>query len=656
VIGADSPVTVAIYAKKNGLLDTPGWKRFKRLAKREKKLLRMVNQAKLQSKRTAKKYQFGFEVPRNPKHAKELDAAAGNTQWQDSMALEISQLMSYKTFKDRGYKAAIPAGYKRIYAHWVFAVKHDGRFKSRLVAGGNLTDAPTEDVYSGVVSVKSLRMVIFLAELNGLEVWGADIGNAYLEAETKEKICIVGNQGFGELEGHTLVIHKALYGLKTSGKRWHERLYDVLRDMGFTISKADNDVWMRDCGDHYEYIAVYVDDLCIASLDPAKLVQTLKDKYSFAIKGDGEISFHLGCDYFCDEDGTLVAMPKKYVEKMMDSYRQMFETEPCHSYKAPLEPNDHPELDDSDPLDEDGRAKYLCMIGQLQWVVTLGRYDVMSATVTMSRFRAEPRSGHLDRLRRMYGYLKNTKKGATRYRTGFVDHSDLPNITYDWMRTVYGDVKEILPRDAPTPKGPPICLTTYKDANLYHDFLTGRALTGVLHLLNGTPIDWFCKRQATVETATYGSEFVAARIAVEQIIDLRHSLRYLGANISGPAYLFGDNQSVVTSSTIPSSVLSKRSSALNYHSVREAVAAKVIRFHHVPGKSNPADILSKHFAYADVRPLLEPIMFWKGVGPEYTEHLDVSPKSEVKSNLQDKGEYQKSKSSGLAKSRKLKLD
>ena len=74
------------------------------------------------------------------------------------------------------------------------------------------------------------------------------------------------------------------------------------------------------------------------------------------------------------------------------------------------------------------------------------------------------------------------------------------------------------------------------------------------------------------------------------------------------------------------------------------------------GKSNPADILSKHFAYADVRPLLEPIMFWKGVGPEYTEHLDVPPKSKVKSNLQDKGEYQKSKSSGLAKSRKLKLD
>ena len=139
----------------------------------------------------------------------------------------------------------------------------------------------------------------------------------------------------------------------------------------------------------------------------------------------------------------------------------------------------------------------------------------MSATVTMSRFRTQPKSGHLARLRGIYGYLKNTKRGATRYRTGYVDHSDLPNITYEWMRTVSGEVKEITPRDAPTPKGAPISLTTYKDANLYHDFLTGRALTGVIHLLNGTPIDWFCKHQATVETATYGSEFVVARIAVK---------------------------------------------------------------------------------------------------------------------------------------------
>ena len=135
------------------------------------------------------------------------------------------------------------------------------------------------------------------------------------------------------------------------------------------------------------------------------------------------------------------------------------------------------------------------------------------------------------------------------------------------MQTVYGDVQEIVPNDAPAAKGPPVSITTYVDANLYHDLLTGRALTGVLHLLNGTPLNWYCKRQATVETATYGSDFVAARIATEQIIDVRHSLRYLGINLQGPAYLFSDNQSVVTSYTILSSVLTKRSSTLNYHHV-----------------------------------------------------------------------------------------
>ena len=638
VIAADNPVTCALYAKKAGLLDTPGWKRFAKIARREKKLIRLVNQAKLRSKRTAKKYQYGYQVPSNPNEAIQLDREAKNTKWQDSMALEMSQLLDYQTFIDKGYKGAPPPGHKRIRAHWVYAIKHDGRFKSRLVAGGHLTDTPTEDVYSGVVSVRSLRMVIFLAELNGLEVWGADIGNAYLEAKTQEKLYIVGDAGFGDLCGHTLVIYKALYGLRSSGKRWHERFFDVLREQGFKLSKADNDVWMRDMGDHYEYIAVYVDDLAIASKDPAALIRILKEEYKFKIKGDGAISFHLGCDYFREPDGTLVAQPKKYIEKMMSSFNQMFNELPKKVYKAPLEPNDHPELDESQPVGEDDRAKYLCMVGQLQWLVTLGRWDVMSATVTMSRFRAEPRVGHLERCKRIYGYLRVFNKGATRYRTGYVDHSDLPTATYDWMRTVYGDIREVIPSDAPVPRGPRVSTTTYVDANLYHDWITGRALTGVLHLLNGTPIEWFCKRQSTVETATYGSEFVAARIATEQIIDLRHTLRYLGVNIDGPSTMFGDNQSVVTSSTIPSSVLNKRSSALNYHRVREAIACGVLNFHHIKGKANPSDVLSKHYAHKDVWPMLEPVMFWKGTGPPQ----DVLDMLQDKSELRSKGEYQES--------------
>ena len=83
----------------------------------------------------------------------------------------------------------------------------------------------------------------------------------------------------------------------------------------------------------------------------------------------------------------------------------------------------------------------------------------------------------------------------------------------------------------PTPLGKHVTLTHFFDANLYHDILTGRSVTGILHLLNKTPIDWYAKKQATVETATYGSEFVAGRTCIEQAIDLRNTLRYLGVPI-----------------------------------------------------------------------------------------------------------------------------
>ena len=92
----------------------------------------------------------------------------GNTRWQDAIALEINQILDYKTFKDLGYGAPGPSGYQKIKLHFIFDVKHDGRHKARLVAGGHLTETPVDSVYSGVVSLRSFRLVIFLAELNKL--------------------------------------------------------------------------------------------------------------------------------------------------------------------------------------------------------------------------------------------------------------------------------------------------------------------------------------------------------------------------------------------------------------------------------------------------------------------------------------------------------
>ena len=146
------------------------------------------------------------------------------------------------------------------------------------------------------------------------------------------------------------------------------------------------------------------------------------------------------------------------------------------------------------------------------------------------------------------------------------------------------------------------------DANLHHDLATGKAVTAVLHFLNQTPIDAYTKRQSTVETATYGSEFVAARTAVDQIIDIRTTLRYLGVPIRDKSYMFGDNRSVVTSSTIPNSTISKSHHLASYHRVREAIAAKYISFHWKDGKRHPQQTLG----VCNCVPMLKPILFWRG--------------------------------------------
>ena len=113
-----------------------------------------------------------------------------------------------------------------------------------------------------------------------------------------EKVYIKAGPEFGDREGHTLVVSKALYGLKSSGLRWHERCSDVLRDMGFFPSRAEHDIWMRPMADHYEYIGVYVDDLIIISKDPKAIIDELTVKRKFKLKGTGPVSFHLGCDFF----------------------------------------------------------------------------------------------------------------------------------------------------------------------------------------------------------------------------------------------------------------------------------------------------------------------------------------------------------------------
>ena len=116
--------------------------------------------------------------------------------------------------------------------------------------------------------------MIFLAELNQLYTWATDIGNAYLEAKTSENVYITAGQEFGEKQGNILLIYKELYGLRSSGARWHEHFSNDQRDMGFSLWKGEPDIWTRQSNELWEYIAVYVDGPTFVVRDP-KAISTL---------------------------------------------------------------------------------------------------------------------------------------------------------------------------------------------------------------------------------------------------------------------------------------------------------------------------------------------------------------------------------------------
>jgi hypothetical protein len=155
VIAADDPVTCAVYAREHDLLDVEGWRHFWNLAKREKHFLRLVKQAKMKSYCQSPKYKFGYKIPKDYEEALKLDELNQNTKWENATITEMSQLKEYKCFIDAGIygRDKPPDRHKKIRAHLVFDVKHDGCHKARYVAGGHLTDVPNASVYSGVVSL-----------------------------------------------------------------------------------------------------------------------------------------------------------------------------------------------------------------------------------------------------------------------------------------------------------------------------------------------------------------------------------------------------------------------------------------------------------------------------------------------------------------------
>jgi hypothetical protein len=286
----------------------------------------------------------------------------------------------------------------------------------------------------------------------------------------------------------------------------------------------------------------------------------------------------------------------------------MLFTQEFRAFKSPMDNDYHPETDDSPLLSAKEASVFRGLIGSANWIITLGRFDIHYATNTLARYSMAPREGHLRSIKRVFGYLKKFGQGMIIVDPEYPDHSEYETIEYGWQE-FYPDAEEELPPDLPEARGKSARITCYVDADHAHDVVTRRSVTGIILLVNNTPIKWISKRQKTVETSTYGSELVAARIATELIIEIRYKLRMLGIPLEGPALMLGDNMSVVLNTTVPSSPLKKKHNAIAYHRVREAIAGGIMRFAHVPSTKNIADVMTKPLPNSTFLGLVYPLLF-----------------------------------------------
>jgi Reverse transcriptase (RNA-dependent DNA polymerase) len=505
---------------------------------------------------------------------------------------------------------AMPVGWSKVTGHMVFDVKMESFIrKARWVLDGHRTPDVEGSTYAGVFSRESVRIALTYATLNGLHVCAADIRNAYLQAPSSQNDFIICGPEFGlEHVGKRAKIHRALYGGKAAGRDFQNHLGECMCHLGYSSCLADPDVWMQaatkpDGATCYKYVLLYVDDALAIGVNAEKMLREEVGKY-FELKevSIGTPKLYLGAqmrEVILENGATAWGISSsQYVQAAVHNVERYLEEHDIrfpNKAKTPMRTSYSPELDVSKELDAEEHSYFQSLIGTLRWIVELGRVDICLEVSLLSSHLALPWQGHLEQALHIFAYLQiyhNTEL--------VLDPSD-PVIDEtlferrDWSISEFGHKAstETLPGNMPEPRGQGFVICAKVDADHTGDCVSQRSRTGFLVWINSAMVFWMSKKQTSVETSSFGSEFIAMKQCCKYIRGLWYKLRMMGIPCESPAFVYGDNQSVLANTTIPESVLKKKSQSIAYHFVREGSACDEWWTGYVSTHENESDLLTK---------------------------------------------------------------
>ena len=505
-------------------------------------------------------YSCADDVMGEPKTVKEALESPDKSKWKKALDCEYESLVEYNTWD----LVEPPKGQNIVDSKWVFKVKYnaDGsieRYKTRLVAKGFTQKAGIdfEETFSPVVRYTSIRALLAIVNQLDLELHQMDVSTAFLNGELKEDIYMSQPEGYIQEGKEDMVckLNKSIYGLKQASRCWYDTLGKFLKDAKYRQCAADSCIYMKQVGVHYTYIAVYVDDILIASNSKVMLHNEKKLlQERFNTKDLGEAHYCLGIQIQRNrEQKQMFLHQTKYLTNLLEKYGMS----DCRSISTPQEQNKIMIPNEDEPVD---KVRYQAVIGSITYAVIATRPDLAQALGSVNRFASNPSKEHWTAVKRILRYIKGT-----------VNHGIL-----------FGGQKE---ND--------VHLEGYVDADWGSNPNGRKSQSGYVFFVCGGIISWASKKQPIIALSSTEAEYIAANLAVQEAIWLRSLLNDFGFVQKQPTNINEDNQGVIALCKNPKFHSRTKHIDIKYHFIREKIKDSEITLKYCSTQEMIADALTK---------------------------------------------------------------
>lgn len=455
------------------------------------------------------------------------------------------------------------------------------RRKARLVAQGfaQKPGVHFNETFAPVARMGSIRLMISLAARFRMNIHQLDVTTAFLNGYLEEDILVnppkeliellqilansdkddvirkKANQMLHELNTGNKVckLRKALYGLRQAGRSWYQRLDKVLKECGANATNADPCLYRLGRGENVVLIAVYVDDILIASRNQKEIDRiSYYLSQQFTIKNLGEVNRCLGIEF--NREGEKITLTQKgYICELL----KRFGMSDCNSVSAPFDSNIKLKKEIDKPTPDGQALPYRELVGSLTYLASSTRPDIAFSASYLGQFNNCFDETHWKAAKRVLRYLKGTMNAGL----------------------VYG------------PDSNP--LIGYTDSDWGNCHVDRRSHSGFLFVLSGCPITWDAKKQKTVALSSCEAEYMALAECAKEAIFLQRFLKELGFNDLSNVTIYGDNLGAIKLAENP--VFHQRSKHIDikYHYVRDALRSENLNIKHVSTTDMVADMLTK---------------------------------------------------------------